>query len=61
MTDIFRRFFVPQYLKFPRGGAALLQTMAGFEGLCSLPGCVCALDGTFMKMEMPHSAHAWGQ
>ena len=51
---IFRKHMVTESIKFPTGGE-LVQVMTDFEGLCKLPGCCGAIDGTFTKPAGP-----WG-
>ena len=43
---------VPSMLAFPEGDD-LLRVIHEFSGLCSLPCCAGAMDGTFMKIEKP--------
>ena len=54
MPYIFRKHMVTESIKFPTGGE-LVQVMTDFEGLCKLPGCCGAIDGTFTKPAGP-----WG-
>lgn len=48
----FRVHMVPAEIKFPEG-EEFTRVMLGFEGLCFLPMCVGALDGTFMRIVKP--------
>ena len=50
MPYIFRKHMVTESIKFPTGGE-LVQVMTDFEGLCKLPGCCGAIDGTFAHYE----------
>jgi hypothetical protein len=54
-TDVIYEFcatLVPDLIKFPVG-EELIDVRTKFESLCAMPGCVGALDGTFMKIIKP--------
>ena len=53
---IFRKHMVPESIN-PTGGE-LVQVMTDFEGLCKLPGCCGAIDGTFIRIIKPSGP--WG-
>lgn len=55
-TEVLFDHLVHQHVRFPEG-TELTPTMQKFHQLCFLPGCVGALDGTFIKMEKPTE---WG-
>jgi len=44
--------FAQNQIRVPEG-AELLRVMDEFTGLCNLPFCSGAIDGTFMKIEKP--------
>ena len=56
VVEVLSQKFCLDMIKFPEG-ADLMRVMNEFKGLCYLPFCAGAIDGTFMKIEKPRE---WG-
>jgi len=50
VVEVLSQKFCLDMIKFPEG-ADLMLVMNEFKGLCYLPFCAGAIDGTFMKIE----------
>eukprot|EP00117_Sycon_ciliatum_P030673 scpid86658/ scgid24132/ len=51
-VNVLKTVLLPKVIKFPTG-KKLRKLMKGFRGLCGLPRCAGAIDGTFMRIREP--------